>query len=108
MSRINPPSPCNHHLSLHRMSHGQPFEEATYISHPISDMARIRGAHTDPSLSREPRPRASSPQDSSQAPEALTVPSFEDGVPSNPIALIRDAKTTDFSTHWAISTSHST
>ncbi|RVW21572.1 hypothetical protein CK203_115640 [Vitis vinifera] len=68
------------------MPHGQPFEEATYISHPISDMARIRGAHTDPSLSREPRPRASSPQDSSQAPEALTVPSFEDGVPSNPIA----------------------
>ncbi|RVW90633.1 hypothetical protein CK203_038849 [Vitis vinifera] len=34
-------------------------------------MARIKGGHTDPSLSREPRPRASSPQDSTfQAPEA--------------------------------------
>ena len=48
-------------------------------------MARIRGGHTDSSLSREPRPKACSPQDStSQAPEAPTIPSFEGGVPSNP------------------------
>ncbi|RVW64912.1 hypothetical protein CK203_041898 [Vitis vinifera] len=48
-------------------------------------MARIRGGHTDSSLSREPRPRACSPQDStSQALEAPTIPSFEGGVPSNP------------------------
>ena len=77
--------PSFHRLSLHWMPRGQPFEEATYISHPISDMARIRGAHTDPSLSREPRPRASSPRDStSQAPEAPTVPSSEGEVPCNP------------------------
>ncbi|RVW69104.1 hypothetical protein CK203_060682 [Vitis vinifera] len=56
----------------------QLFEEATYTSHPISDMARIRGGYTDPSLSCKLRPRASSPQDSIfQALEALTVPSSE-------------------------------
>ncbi|RVW61771.1 hypothetical protein CK203_064850, partial [Vitis vinifera] len=42
-------------------------------------MAHIKGGHTDPSVSREARPRASSPQDSSQAPQALTVPSYKDG-----------------------------
>ncbi|RVW67293.1 hypothetical protein CK203_065062 [Vitis vinifera] len=47
-------------------------------------MARIRGGHTDPSVSCESRPRAFSPQDSSQAPHAPTVPSFEGGVPSIP------------------------
>nr|CAN83604.1 hypothetical protein VITISV_018020 [Vitis vinifera] len=48
-------------------------------------MARIKGGHIDPSLSREPRPRASPPWDStSQAPEAPTVPSSEGGVPFNP------------------------
>ncbi|RVW59602.1 hypothetical protein CK203_100689 [Vitis vinifera] len=70
---------------LHWMPRGQPFEEVTYTAHSISDMARIRGGHTDPSLSREPRPRASSPRDStSQAPEAPTVPSSEGEVPCNP------------------------
>ena len=48
-------------------------------------MAWIRRGHTDSSLSRNPRPRASTPQDStSQAPEAPTIPSSEGGVPSNP------------------------
>ncbi|KAL6334697.1 hypothetical protein AAG906_021254 [Vitis piasezkii] len=47
-------------------------------------MARIRGGHTNPSVSREARPRASSPQDSSQAPQAPTVPSSKGGVPSSP------------------------
>nr|CAN65066.1 hypothetical protein VITISV_008585 [Vitis vinifera] len=48
-------------------------------------MARIREGHTDPSLSREPRPKASSPQDSTfQAPEASNVPFSKGGVPSNP------------------------
>ena len=48
-------------------------------------MARIKGGHTDPSLSREQRPRAFSPQYSTfQAPEAPTVPSSEGGVSSNP------------------------
>ena len=48
-------------------------------------MVHIRGGHTDPSLSRESRPRASPPQDStSQAPEALTVPYSKGGVPSSP------------------------
>nr|CAN79126.1 hypothetical protein VITISV_032911 [Vitis vinifera] len=41
-------------------------------------MARIKGGHTDSSLSRNQRPRASFPQDStSQAPEAPTIPSSE-------------------------------
>ncbi|KAL6312973.1 hypothetical protein AAG906_006833 [Vitis piasezkii] len=48
-------------------------------------MAQIRGGHTDSSLSRNPRLRASSPQDStSQAPKASTIPSSKGGVPSNP------------------------
>ncbi|RVW80060.1 hypothetical protein CK203_055799 [Vitis vinifera] len=48
-------------------------------------MTRIRGGHTDSSLSCNPRPRASSPQDSTtQALEASTIPSSEGGVPSNP------------------------
>ena len=58
----------------------------TRASHSICHMARIRGGHTDPSLSREPRPRASPPRDStSQAPEAPTIPGSEGGVPSNPL-----------------------
>ncbi|KAL6342188.1 hypothetical protein AAG906_006802 [Vitis piasezkii] len=57
----------------------------TRASYSISNIAHIRGGHIDPSLSREPRPRASLPRDSTyQAPQALTVPSFEGGVPSNP------------------------
>ena len=72
-------------LSLHSTPCGQPFQEATSISCPILDMARIREGHTDPSLSREPRPKASSPQDSTfQAPEASNVPFSKGGVPSNP------------------------
>ncbi|RVW18416.1 hypothetical protein CK203_108482 [Vitis vinifera] len=47
-------------------------------------MARIRGGHTDSSVSREQRPRASPPQDLSQAPEAPTIPSSKGGVPSSP------------------------
>ncbi|XP_034700966.1 gibberellin-regulated protein 14-like [Vitis riparia] len=48
-------------------------------------MARIMEGHTNSSLSRNPRPRTSSSQDStSQALEALTIPSSEGGVPSNP------------------------
>ena len=57
------------------------FEEVTSTSHPILAMARIRGGHTDPSASREAKPRASSPWDSFQAPQALTVPSSEGGCP---------------------------
>ena len=63
------------------MSHGHPFEEVTSTSHPISAMMHIRGGHTDPLVSREARPRASSPQDSFKAPQ---VPSSEGGVPSSP------------------------
>ncbi|KAL6310793.1 hypothetical protein AAG906_017304 [Vitis piasezkii] len=44
-------------------------------------MTRIRGGHTDPSVSRETKPRASSPQDSSQAPEAPIIPSSKGGAP---------------------------
>ena len=44
-------------------------------------MVRTRGGHTDPSASREARPSASTPQDPSQASQALIVPSFEDRVP---------------------------
>ena len=74
-----------HRSSLHWTPHYQPFKEATYTSHLISDMARIKGGHTNPSLSREPRLKASSPQDSTfQVPEAPTVPSSEGGVPFNP------------------------
>nr|CAN70625.1 hypothetical protein VITISV_032427 [Vitis vinifera] len=47
-------------------------------------MAHIKGVHTYPLVSREARPRASSPQDSSEAPQALTVLSSEGGVPSSP------------------------
>nr|CAN80837.1 hypothetical protein VITISV_010182 [Vitis vinifera] len=47
-------------------------------------MARIRGGHTDPSVSCEARPSASAPQDSSQAPQSPTVLSSEGGVPSSP------------------------
>ncbi|RVW41447.1 Gag-Pol polyprotein [Vitis vinifera] len=51
----------------------------------LSRAGMKRGGHTDSSPSRNPRPRASSPQDStSQAPEAPTIPSSESGVPSNP------------------------
>ena len=72
-------------LSLHSTPRGQPFQEVTSISCPILDMACIREGHTDPSLSREPQPKASSPQDSTfQAPEASNVPSSKGGVPSNP------------------------
>ncbi|KAL6325079.1 hypothetical protein AAG906_022646 [Vitis piasezkii] len=47
-------------------------------------MACVRGGHTNPSASCEARPSASAPQDSSQASQALTVPSFEGVVPSSP------------------------
>ena len=47
-------------------------------------MARIKGGHTDPSGSRDQRPRASPPLDSSQAPAPQTIPSSEGGVPSSP------------------------
>ena len=63
----------------------QTYGTQTRASHSISDMTRIRGGHTDSSLSCNPRPRASSPQDSTtQALEASTIPSSEGGVPSNP------------------------
>ena len=48
--------PIVHHFSLHWIPCGQPFEEVTYTSRPISDMAHIRGGHTDPSLSCDLRP----------------------------------------------------
>ena len=67
-------------FSLHSTPRGHQFEEATSTSCLISAMARIRGGHTDPSVAREARPIASAPQDSSQAPQAPTVPSFEGGV----------------------------
>ena len=77
-----------HHLanqfSLQWTSCNQPCEEATYTSHSILTMAHIRGGHTGPSVYREARPRASSPQDSSQVPQAPTVLSSECGVPSSP------------------------
>ena len=40
--------------------HGHPFEEVTFASHSISAMERVRAGHTDPLVSREARPRASS------------------------------------------------
>ncbi|RVW18560.1 hypothetical protein CK203_101326 [Vitis vinifera] len=46
-------------------------------------MEHIRGGHTDPSISREARLRASSPQDSSQVPHAPTAPSFEGEAPAD-------------------------
>nr|CAN70865.1 hypothetical protein VITISV_027147 [Vitis vinifera] len=47
-------------------------------------MARTRGAHTDSSPTRNPRPRVSFSRDlTSQAPKAPTIPLFEGGVPSN-------------------------
>ena len=76
-------TPCHlaNWFSLHSMPRGHPIEEATSTSRPISAMARIRGGHTDPSIIREARPRASSPQDSSQA---LTILSSKGEVPSSP------------------------
>ena len=68
----NPAPPCESAFSLVDVlwtSCGHPFEEVTSTSQPISAMMRIRGGHTDPSVSREARPRASSPQDSSKAPQ---------------------------------------
>ena len=76
---------AQHHLakqfSHHSTPHAHQFEEATSVSRPISAMASIRGGHTNPSVSREARPSASAPQDSSQAP---TILSFDGGVPSSP------------------------
>ena len=52
--------------------------------HSISNMARTKGAHTDSSPTRNPRPRVSFSRDlTSQAPKALAIPLFEGGVPSN-------------------------
>ena len=64
---------------------GQPFEETNDTSCSISATARIRGGHTDPSVSCEQRPRASPLPDSSQAPKAQTILSSEGGVPSSPL-----------------------
>ncbi|RVW58672.1 hypothetical protein CK203_102772 [Vitis vinifera] len=47
-------------------------------------MVRTRGGHIDPSASREARPSASTPQDPSQASQALTMPSPESRVPFIP------------------------
>ncbi|RVW63252.1 hypothetical protein CK203_058626 [Vitis vinifera] len=47
-------------------------------------MVHTRGGHIDPSASREARPSASTPQDPSQASQALTVPSSEGRVPTSP------------------------
>ena len=47
-------------------------------------MVRTRGGHTDPSASGEAQPSAFTPQDPSQASQALTVPSSEGRVPSSP------------------------
>ncbi|RVW21466.1 hypothetical protein CK203_115002 [Vitis vinifera] len=54
-------------------------------------MKHIRGGHTNPSISRETRLRASSPQDSSQVPHAPTAPSSEGERPSYiaPEAIIK-------------------
>ena len=71
-------------FSLRSTPRDHQFEEATSTSRPILAMARIKGGHTDPSASREARPSASAPQDSSQASQALTIPSFEGRVPSSP------------------------
>ncbi|RVW57929.1 hypothetical protein CK203_112443 [Vitis vinifera] len=68
----------------HSTPYGHQEEEETSASRPISAMAPIRGGHTDSPASREARPSAFAPQDSSQAPQAPTVPSSEGGVPSNP------------------------
>ena len=69
-------------LPIWRRDPHRTYETQIRASHSISDMARIRGGHTDSSLSRNPKPRASSPQDStSQAPEASTIPSSEGGCP---------------------------
>ena len=88
-----PPSPCDTLVSIvfslldaprPPIWRGNPHRTCktqTRASRYISDMARIRGGHTDSSLSRNPRPRAFSPQDStSQAPKASTIPSSEGGV----------------------------
>ena len=93
----NPPSPCDAQASIVSSPldgsrppiwRGDPHricETQTWASHSISHMAQTRGGRTDSSLSHEPRPRASPPQDStSQAPKALTIPFSEGGVPYNP------------------------
>ena len=71
-------------FSCHSTPRGHQFEEATSASRPISAIARIRGGHTDPLVSREARPSSSAPRDSSQAFQAPTVPSSEGDMPSNP------------------------
>ena len=49
-------------------------------------MAKIRGAHVASPSTRNPRPKASSMRDStSQAPQALSIPPSEGGVPSDPL-----------------------
>ena len=72
-------------------SHSSPFHALRPLRRrknlhlsPISAMAHIRGCHTNPSASRETRPSASIPQDSSQASQAPTVPSSKGGVPYSP------------------------
>ena len=74
----------HYHLAQQFPHHATPYghqeEEETFASRPISAMERIRGGHTDSSASREARPNAFAPQ----APQALTVPSSEGRVPSNP------------------------
>ena len=71
-------------FSCHSTPRGHQFEEATSASRPISAIARIRGGHTDPLVSREARPSSSAPRDSSQAFQAPTVPSSEGDMPSSP------------------------
>ena len=79
---------AQHHLAKQFFLHSTPcdhqFEEDTSASRPISTMTCIRGGHTNPLASREARPRAPSPQDSSQAPQVPIIPSSEGGVPSSP------------------------
>ena len=92
-----PPPPCDAQASIifspldaprPPIWRGDPYRirgTQTRASYSIFDMVWIRGGHTDSSLSRNSRPRASSPQDlTSQAPETPTIPSFESGVPLNP------------------------
>ena len=72
------------HFPRHSTLRDHQEEEETSTSCPISAMVRIRRGYTDSLASHEARPSASAPQDSSQAPQALIVPSSEGGVPSIP------------------------
>ena len=78
------PAKTLHHLAKLKWPEANLSKRRPTLLDSISAMEGIRGGHTDPSVSLEQRPRASSPLDSSQVPVPQIIPSSEGGVPSSP------------------------